>query len=169
MFIQGWYSFFIQRLAVRLGKQEITDAFYSQVMENINKFVLHTAMNKGRKRLIICIIRVSYALFSFSKMISLLITVKWYNLEISYFDISFSLVQWSKAIFKFWYCMINILHWFIYIFLLCRQRSWIPKRKFLNYLGALNTSFCTCLSTFRDVVLKKAAVKANAVEWKWKK
>lgn len=84
MFIQGWYSFFIHSLAVRLEKQEITDAFYSQIMENINKFVLHTAMNKGRKRHILCILSVSYLLFGFSKMISLLITVKWYNLEISF-------------------------------------------------------------------------------------
>lgn len=32
MFIQSWYSFFIQSLAVRLEKQQITDAFSSQVM-----------------------------------------------------------------------------------------------------------------------------------------
>lgn len=49
---------------------EITDAFYSQVMENINKFVLRTAMNKGRKRLILCITRVLCLLFGFSKTTS---------------------------------------------------------------------------------------------------
>lgn len=52
MFIQGWYSFFIQSLVVRLEKQQITDASYSQVMENINKFVLSTAMNKGGEDLL---------------------------------------------------------------------------------------------------------------------
>lgn len=71
MFIQGWYSFFIQSLVVRLEKQQITDVFYSQVMEYIKKLVLSTAMNKARKRLILCITRVLCLLFGFSTMISI--------------------------------------------------------------------------------------------------
>lgn len=58
MFIQGWYSFFTQSLAVRPGKQQrslITDALQPGLVENIDKPVLHRAMNKESKRLILCV------------------------------------------------------------------------------------------------------------------
>lgn len=148
MFIQGWYSFFIQSLAVRLEKQQITDASYSQVMENINKFVLSTAMNKGRRRLTLCITIVQCLLFGFNRMISIN-----YNyiaqLRTTIISHSLNTAKWSLNPDTAW--LISCIDLFAF-FLSCRwYRDQEIQKKFLELFRSFK-SFILCLLQFKEIV-----------------